>query len=173
MSVGSSDCVRSLMLASILVVCARAEASGQTHCSADEATVFSCRTVNRKLLSVCASPVLSAGSGFVQYRFGKAGSPELLLPERTSTRVAGEIGAGTMSYSGGGGAFLRFRHASHAYVVYTAIGRGWGSRAGVVVERQGRAVAEVRCAGEAVSEIGPDLFTRAGLPDDVDGFDPP
>ncbi|MFO1418187.1 MAG: hypothetical protein U1E83_05905 [Methylotetracoccus sp.] len=173
MSVGSSDCVRSLMLASLLVVCAGAEASGQTHCSAEEATVFSCHTANGKLLSVCGSRALSAGTGYVQYRFGKAGSPELLIPERTSTRAAGEIGAGTMSYSGGGGAFLRFRRGTHAYVVYTAIGRGWGSRAGVVVERQGRAVAEVRCAGEAVSEIGPDLFTRAGLPDDADGFELP
>jgi hypothetical protein len=66
-------------------------------------------------------------------------------------------------FSGGGGAWLAFTRGEHRYVVYTAIGQGWGDKAGVVVERGGRRLAALACTRPPVSDIGPELFERAGI----------
>ncbi|MDX9742240.1 MAG: hypothetical protein RBT59_00295 [Arcobacteraceae bacterium] len=50
-----------------------------SHCSEDERIVFSCNT-GKKVVSVCASQDISPNSGYLQYRFGKLGSPEAIIP---------------------------------------------------------------------------------------------
>jgi hypothetical protein len=144
----------------------------ESHCQRDEATLFSCRAANGKIISVCGSRQLSATEGYLQYRYGAKGAPELIYPPTKDARRE-ILESGTLMYSGGGGAYLRFKRDDYGYVVYTASGRGWGSRAGVAVEKDGRLAADVRCKGSAVSEIGPDLFANAGVPADRLGFDLP
>ena len=76
-------------------------------------------------------------------------------------------------YAGGGGAYLRFSNGQVSYVVYTAIGRGFGTADGVAVEKAGKLVANVKCVGTSTSEMGPDFFNKAGLPEDDEEFDLP
>lgn len=145
--------------------------NGSTLCSAQEETVFACST-GRKQVAVCASPGLQASGGLLQYRFGQPGAVELALPAASTAAPATAPGdaawrdgvrAGTLAYSGGGGAYLAFANGAHRYVVFTAIGRGWGGKAGVVVERSGRRIAHLACRDEPASLLGPDFFGRAGI----------
>lgn len=142
-----------------------------SHCAAEETTLFACST-GRKLLSVCATDDLSRDAGVVQYRFGAPGGDPFVLPKaeadwRAATR------AGRLLYSGGGGAYLAFANPPYRYVVYSAIGRGWGSKAGVVVEKHGRRIASLACVDAPTSALGPDLFDRAGIALDALGFEMP
>jgi hypothetical protein len=140
-------------------------------CPPRQQTLFACST-GAKTISVCGSPDLTATTGALQYRLRGRSRVELSYPPagadwRAVTR------AGTLMFSGGGGAFLAFSRAPYRYVVYSAVGRGWGSKAGVVVEKNGKKIASLACKGEARSELGPDLFSKAGIETADDGFELP
>jgi len=155
----------------LLSVLARTAAAGTSHCSAKEQTLFSCDT-GHKTVSVCASPDLSANAGSLQYRFGRLGAPELVYPSaegnwRQVTR------GGTLTFAGGGGAYLSFAKGPYRYVVYTAIGKGWGQKAGVVVEKSGKRLTSLSCTDKETSDLGPDLFARTGIAEDPASFDVP
>lgn len=144
-------------------------------CAARETVVFSCRT-GSKVLSVCASESGPHPERYLQYRYGTVGQPiELTIPgEKVS---ADRAAAGkAVGFSGGGGAWLRFRNADYAYIVYSGIGN-WGakgeklSKAGVAVERTGKPVANIRCEPDStISELGAELFTRFGIKEDHQEF---
>lgn len=140
-------------------------------CTAGEHVVFAC-AAGSKRLAVCASPVLTPAAGTLQYRFGRRQAADIAFPLAESDWRAVTRG-GVLMLSGGGGAFLAFTNRDYRYVVYSAVGRGWGEKAGVVVERAGRRVAHVACTSAATSEIGPDLFSTAGIASSEDGFDLP
>jgi hypothetical protein len=143
-------------------------AAAATLCAATQATLFSC-SIGADTVSVCGTTDLSVTSGSFQYRFGRAKPAPWAYPAegadwRPLTR------AGNLMFSGGGGAWLSFTNPPYRYVVYTAVGSGWPAKAGVVVERNGRRVANRRCKGAAASELGPALFERAGLVDGGEDF---
>jgi len=142
-----------------------------SHCAEDETIVFNCST-GKKVVSVCASKAISASTGYVQYRFGKLESPELILPATKSPPTA-DIQANSLTFAGGGGAYIRFKRDEHSYVVYTAIGRGWGEKAGVAVEINQQLQANLTCKKSVLSELGPDFFEQAGIKTDSAGFDIP
>lgn len=143
-----------------------------TLCAAHERVVFSCST-GAHTASICASTDLSS----VQYRFGKLGSVDLVYPE-TGTKPADAFVSGTMTFSGGGGAWLRFSKGAFRYTIFTAIGK-WGpgespaDAAGVAVEKGDAPFANFPCRGRAASEIGPDLFDKLGLKESDEAFDIP
>jgi len=121
---------------------------------------------------VCGSRDLAPSAGRIEYRFGRARAAELRYPPahvewRRVTR------GGTLTFSGGGGAFLAFTRAPYRYIVYTASGRGWGPRSGLVVEKKGRRIAGLRCTGALTSELGPALFEAAGIEVADDAFELP
>lgn len=145
--------------------------AGPSLCSAGEVTLFGCG-LGQKRVAVCGSPDISAERGRLQYRFGRPGSLELVYPPADADWRAVTRG-GVLAFSGGGGAYLAFTNGPYRYVVYTAIGRGWGTKAGVVVEKGGRRVASLPCKDQEVSELGPDLFARAGVVEDAEMFDLP
>jgi hypothetical protein len=156
----------------VLGVLSSGEAAHAADCAPGQETLFSCSTSARKAISVCGSADLTATSGLVQYRLRNRAKLELGYPPagadwRQVTR------AGTLMFSGGGGAYLSFSRPPYRYVVYTAVGRGWGSKAGVVVERNGKKTANLACQGEPQSELGPDLFSKAGIAADDAGFELP
>lgn len=159
------------LFASVPIQADAREATSATHCTDAEQTLFSCST-GRKRVSVCASTDLARDDGFVQYRFGEPRHAEIVLPSAGHAWRAATHG-GVLTFSGGGGAYLAFASPPYRYVVYSAIGQGWGSRAGVVVEKQGRRVASLPCVGEAESRLGPDLFERGGIAEDALGFELP
>ena len=167
-----SSCKLSQALVALLFLlqsCVAAAGSGR--CSAEQQVLFSCST-GRKTVSVCGSSDLSVGSAVVQYRFGRTAAAELVYPAadadwRQVTR------GGRLIFSGGGGAYLVFANAPYRYIVYSAIGRRWGSKSGVVVEKSGKRVESLPCKGGTRSELGPDLFTKAGIAEDSDSFELP
>lgn len=140
------------------------------HCTDQEKTVFSCN-VGKKIVSVCASKDLSPTAGSIQYRFGPAGNPEIKLPD-PAAHPASSAKGGTLMYSGGGGAFMRFTKGEYHYVVYTGFGKGW-EKEGVVVDKSGKLVANFACKGDAASELGPDFFQSSGTPEDDREFEIP
>ena len=119
---------------------------------------------------MCATGDLSSGVGSLSYRFGPLGHPEITYPPsawHTVTR------SGTWTFSGGGGAWLAFHREAFRYLVYTAIGRGWGEKSGVAVEQNGKLLANQPCRDKPVSELGPELFSDANIAADDKDFELP
>jgi hypothetical protein len=134
-----------------------------TLCSDTETILFSCRS-DKKIISVCASN-LSADGGSVQYRFGPNGAPDIRLPPvvedwRKSTQAA------MLDLAGGGGGYIAFLKRPYRYVVFSAISGHWGTKDGVVIEKNSKLIAYFSCTEKPVSHIGPDLFHEGGFPED-------
>jgi hypothetical protein len=152
-------------------------AAPASHCAADEALIFACPVDGQKLLSICASREYGPDLGFLEYRYGPADKPEMTLPA-VKTAPAKAARSGLWSFSGGGGAYLRFMNGESAYYVYTAVGK-WGEKgetvekAGVAVEKDGKVSADIRCRAPETSELGPDFFDKAGLSEVENEFDLP
>lgn len=143
-----------------------------THCSSTEQVVFSCATARQQIISLCASCALTTTSGYLQYRFGKRDrAPELIYPA-SQAHPAKHFLSRTLTYAGGGGAYLKFSNGGFSYIVFTGIGKGW-EKEGVVVNRSGKQIAYLSCAGPWTSAVGPDLFQKAGIPGDPDEFEIP
>lgn len=149
-------------------------------CTPAETVVFSCYTNPNKLVSVCASKDAAPNKGYLQYRTGNpdAKTPiDLTLPSAQVPPPQAANGD-SLSFSGGGAAWLRVSATKVAFVVYTGIGK-WGPRgeirekAGVAVERDGTQVANLKCTGTPISLLGPDWFTKAGINSGGRDFDLP
>jgi len=163
---------RVLAVVALVAGCASlAVGAGESLCAPGEAIIFSC-AIGKKTASVCAAQEISAHKGYLQYRFGRKAAPEIVLPNTIALPPAGVHGK-TLSFAGGGGAYLRFVSGHYSYIVYTAVRRGIGSTAGIAVERDDRRIASLCCTGLVSSEIGPDFFGKAGLPQDTRDFDIP
>jgi hypothetical protein len=160
-----------LLVLATAIASPAAAAAASSQCAPTERILFSC-DIGRKVVSVCASPELTTDRGWVQYRFGPLGARELAYPATDSDWRKATRG-GVLSFSGGGGAWLAFARGAYRYVVYTAIGKGWGEKAGVEVRKDGKRVAALRCEDREISELGPDLFANAGIADDPHEFDLP
>ncbi|MCG7756711.1 MAG: hypothetical protein LZF63_08645 [Nitrosomonas sp.] len=144
--------------------------AGESHCNAHEQIVFSC-SLGKKMVSVCASNDFSASSGYLQYRFGLKGAPELVFPDLTKAAAAASyVQARTLMFAGGGGGYLRFINGQHHYIVYTAIGKGWGAKDGVAVEKNGQRITNLECRDVPLSKLSEEFFSHASLPADRDEF---
>ncbi|SEQ39149.1 hypothetical protein SAMN05421510_10461 [Nitrosomonas ureae] len=144
-----------------------------SHCQIQEQVIFSC-SVGEKTVSVCASKNFSAHSGYLQYRFGSLGMSELIFPAmNASDPVTQFIRARTWIFAGGGGGYLRFINGQYHYIVYTAIGKGWGTKDGVAVEKNHQVITNLECQNVPISEISEDFFTRTGLQVDQNEFEIP
>ncbi|MFO1350086.1 MAG: hypothetical protein U1F68_05155 [Gammaproteobacteria bacterium] len=142
-----------------------------SHCD-DEQVIFTCMTSKTKAVSLCASNSLTATDGYLQYRFGVLGEdPELVYPAKPE-HPASHFRSGTLAFSGGGGAYLRFDNGAYTYTVFTGIGKGW-EKQGVVVEKGSKRVAYLACKGDWMSELGPELFEEAAIPADDGQFEIP
>lgn len=148
-------------------------------CTSEESVVFACRS-GAKMVSVCASKPAGPSRGYLQYRFGKPDSAEpleMILPEARLPPPKVATGE-NVAFSGGGGSWLRFAKAPLGYTVYSGIGK-WGpkgevrEKSGGVVERQGKAIATLKCTGKAAGELGPDWFERMGIKANGQDFDFP
>jgi hypothetical protein len=146
-----------------------------TLCAANEKVIFSCST-GAHTASICASKDLSKDAA-MQYRFGKPGSLELVYPE-AGAKPAEAFASGTLAFSGGGGAWLRFSKEPFRYTIFTAIGK-WGrggalaDASGVAIEKDGKEFANFPCRSGAESQIGPDLIDKLGMQESTDEFDIP
>ena len=165
-------------LAALAVAPPAAAAEPVTHCKATETIVFSCSTGSR-ILSICASKDLSKNSGYMQYRYGPAGKPELVFPE-LPRHPAGVFTPGTLTFSGGGGTYLKFAKPPYTYTVFSAIGNfgrnGKATVEGVAIAKGEAEFANIPCrsgANDVAGELGPDFFEKAGLKAPESDFDIP
>lgn len=137
--------------------------AAETLCKQQEQVIFSC-SLGKRSVSVCASKDFSASSGYLQYRFGQKNKIELNLPALPRSAPAAQfVQARTLMFSGGGGGYLRFINGPYNYIVYTAIGKGWGPKDGVAVEKDEQLITYHECRDIPVSEIGEAFFSDAGL----------
>lgn len=140
-----------------------------SHCFPNEKIIFSCNTNSNKVISMCSSKNRSRNSGYLQYRFGDLASfPEYVFP-MNHDKASKFFYSGNLTYSGGGGAYLKFINGSYSYVVYTGIGKGW-SKQGMVIQEGDDEIARYACKGTWQSDIGPELFNQLGLINDDYGF---
>lgn len=101
------------------------------------------------------------GAASLQYRFGRPGRmPDLLYP---AAGAESAFRAGGTMLSGGGGAWVEFERGYYRYVVFSFWIQGQGEVAGVAVDKDGKRQATLRCKSAAISELGPDYFTAAGI----------
>ena len=134
-------------------------------CFVDEAVVFSCSSTKGKSISLCSSPELTASDGYIQYRYGVIGKiPELIFP-KIQEHPKEHFLSGTVPYSGGGAAYLKFSRGAYIYTVYTGIGKGW-EKEGVIVNKSGEQIAHELCDGPLTSQLGPVLFEDLELQKD-------
>ena len=138
------------ILGLLLLAAGPGQAATSTHCATHEWIVFSC-AIDNKVVLVCASGDLAQSGGSLSYRFGPLGRPEISYPSSGQSRDV--IKAGRWVFAGGGGAWLAFHRSLYRYIVYSAIGRGWGEKAGLAVEKGGRLLTNLRCRGTPISEL--------------------
>lgn len=124
--------------------------------------VFSCST-GSKLVSLCEAGSPAGSEPRLSYRYGRPGDPPDLSYQSETGKGSG-FQAETVPLSGGGGAWIEFTRYRHRYVVFSFWIRGEGEVSGVAVERSGRRLTTLSCQGPAVSRLGPDYFSSAGLP---------
>jgi hypothetical protein len=139
-----------------------------TLCNPDEIIVFSCAN-GAHYASICASKDISKIQGTMQYRFGSPGKLELAYPATPGKPVENFKG-GWMSFSGGGGAFLRFSNGPFEYTAFSATGK-WGPNGaprdedGVAIRKDGKEFSNFVCRNpnRDAGELGPDFLDKVGM----------
>jgi len=76
-------------------------------------------------------------------------------------------------FAGGGGGYIRFLNGRFQYIVYSAVGKDWGTKDGVAVERDGKLIRNFRCHNVPESKLGEEFFISAGLAVDPEEFSIP
>jgi hypothetical protein len=153
-------CLAALVAA---LVCGTAQADTRPSlCRAGETAIFSC-AIGGKIASLCASPDIGPAQGSLTYRFGRKSAIELTHPDKPappdqafSTAVIGDAGFG--------GDIVRFSRGDTRYTLYSIIVRGQGERDGILVFRNGRQIADLKCRDFALGSDAWKLLYRAKLP---------
>jgi len=142
--------MRRIMLMSLMLAAAGAQAqssSGPDLCLIGETLYFNCVTAKQKSISLCGSPDLTAADAYLQYRFGKPGSAELLFPATKQNSLkkfqyAHYFRPQTDRF------WLGFTNAGYRYSIFMNAEAPAPSDAGVwVVTPEGKE-GEVKCATE-------------------------
>ncbi len=143
-------------------------ATGPSHCSPVEWTVFSCQIEgSQTVVSVCASTDLTRTHGYLQYRFGRPGAVELAFPEDLEG-TQDQFMWQTIGYSGGWDTRIQFTNAEVSYQLYDkAIKVSISEKEflGGIIIKEGKAVlAELACdtatLGPAYDNTLGDLYER-------------
>jgi len=138
-----------------------------SHCSPQEKVIFSCGTANDKIISLCSSSTLTSSEGYLQYRFGPAGKPELIYPA-TMEHPSKHFQFGQSFYSSGGGMYLKFKNGEYTYALYSMSTKFGEDRAGVAVRKSVEefAYAYIPCKGKSHDEMDIDDFEKIKIPRD-------
>ena len=144
-----------LVLVGLIVLSSPAFAD-EGHCRENEQVVFSC-SVGKKTASVCASPESSQNIGYIQYRFGPIGAPEISYPENPSNfRKFTDTGLFQSKHTTGG--WIRFTNGGYRYIAYSHEwqsddGDNGGITQGVSVLKDGKRIAKLSCKSTATSDF--------------------
>jgi len=131
-----------------------------TMCQAGETVLFACNTKHAKKIAVCARSAGGSAFGDIRYRFGTDAHTELefpLEPQRLDTYATGasmgDNGRGTLL-------FLSLKRKETTYSVYDKVvnptyrQEGASESSGVLVERSGKVLANIRCEPDSDSNSG-------------------
>ncbi|WP_233210226.1 hypothetical protein [Comamonas sp. 26] len=130
-----------------------------TLCSAEETPVFACST-GKKRASLCMS-----GSGNeLAYRLAPLdGAPEMVYPASATVVASTAFKQGT--HAGANGLpllFVSFDKGNYRYAVYGSM----TTVQGIVVEQNGKRIADLRCQADRMSELGTSELQSLGLGQD-------
>ena len=110
--------MKSLLLALFVTASIPAAHAAATLCEGDEQVLFSCPVAKTtKIVSVCGSKLLTATSGYLQYRFGRVGAVEMTFPA-TRVRTQAQFGWNTNYHRDVTDSWLSFTNAKYAYGVF-------------------------------------------------------
>lgn len=135
---------------------ARAPGAPRNLCERGERVTFTCQA-GAKVISLCAQGQV------LRYRFGAPGAVELAYPQDAAPAKAAFRFSSTY-YANGGEARVRFTNGGHEYIVYTATMYGaevdpgvrdWVVLNGVLVRRDGRNLANIRCTDLEDHDLSP------------------
>lgn len=166
------------LLVTLLFTTLSAQAlADNSHCSKEEKTVFPC-TVGKKIVSICASQNLSPTAGYMQYRFGRKGMPELSIP-RPDQHPLKHVEVDAYQAGSGQTGSITFKNGQYSYTVNWSDYRSdsaapngasiWVREAGLTMARNGKAIAERQCSPSEGGVLGVDpyyLHTEVGFPED-------
>ena len=113
-----------------------------TQCVADEKVVFSC-SVGKKTASICSSKDAAKDKGYVQYRFGVIGKPEMTFPSQKDPANKNFNFSYDM-FGGGGGSTISFSKGEFKYSVGSRIVHQQES-GDITVEKSGKIIATLEC----------------------------
>lgn len=136
-------------------------------CTGSEVPIFACST-GKKRASVCTNH--GAATEHLVYRIAPLeGTPEMEYPNAgVAAGTAFRYGAQTAP-EGKPLPFLSFDKGNYRYVIYA----GGLMRQGIVVEQQGKRIADLRCQGDAMAIFDSTTLQRMGLAQDGRGFQVP
>ena len=162
-----------IALAAVVMLCAVSFAADegapapQTLCTGQEAAIFSCSVLSGKIVSLCASPDLSRNSGYLQYRYGhSADSLELQFP-KDARRADDTFKFMQQYFAKGGTTALSFWVGPYRYSVFRTTSAFGFNGAGIIVSRDSRRVAYMRCNDKTIVTDDDRLseLPTAGIPD--------
>lgn len=137
----------------------------KSHCAPQEKVIFSCATANAKIISLCSSSTLTSSEGYLQYRFGPAGKPELVYPA-TKEHPSKHFQFGESNYSSGVGLYLKFKNSEYTYALFSVSTKFGERRAGVDVSKPGEQIAYIECKGKSQFGMEADDFEKIKIPRD-------
>lgn len=127
--------IKALKITTSIIALAVSVNAASTHCTSSENVLFSCNT-GKKTVSVCASKNIGPKTGYIQYRFGKIGSPEALIPSNPesfrSSLTAYEWDRASRSEG------LDFENKDFSYYISVQWGR-------INVYKKDKSIAELHC----------------------------
>lgn len=165
------------LVAILLAVFSAQSLAENSHCSKNEKVVFSCK-LSKKVVSICASEDLSSTSGYMQYRFGKVGAPELGI-SRLNEHPLKLVEVETYQAASGLSGSISFKEAEYSYTVYWSSYRSdrtssngssvWLGESGLTVTHSGKIVSNSKCAqassGDVLEADPYYLHTQVGFPE--------
>jgi hypothetical protein len=137
--------------------------AGHSLCAAGEKVVFSCSVPNGKVVSLCASPDLSRDTGYLQYRFGRdTDSVEMQFPHSTH-RADGTFKYLQEYFAKGGTTALSFWVGPFRYSVFRTTSAFGFNGAGIIVSKERKRVAYMRCDDRTIVTDDDRLADLPGL----------
>lgn len=137
-------------------------------CSSSEKIVFSC-SIKKKIVSLCATPDLTAKTGRLIYRFGSSISAPELEFSSDELGPAASFTANFESWAKGNYSAISFRRGEHTYTVYNRMAvfeeNDRSNGGGVQIYRNHKQVADLWCIDASIrDEIWENLHSLK-LPD--------
>jgi hypothetical protein len=158
-----------IALAALLLLCPVSFAADEhapapsTLCASGEKTMFSCAVLNGKIVSLCASTDLSRNTGYLQYRYGRTpDSVELQFPRGTQ-RSDGTFKYLQQYFAKGGTTALSFWIGPFRYSVFRTTSAFGFNGAGIIVSKDQRRVAYMRCNDKTIVSDDERLSQLPGL----------